>query len=955
MSEPPIRNPKARLELWLVFLVTCAVGWSYLRDARRVEGTLTSTKPPGYYGLLTQALADGQLSLEMEPDPLLLRLENPYAGPQGARRPQDMSFFRGKFYLYFGVTPAVILMVPWKVITGTYLLEVTATAFFCFGGFVLAEVWLVGVKRRLFPGLSPAWTVLALLVMGFGSPAFRLSNNSTFYAVPIAAAFFCLMAAVVLVDRALRAAKPFPSNAWLAGASLALGLAVGARPNYVVCVGLLLLPAGWLWLRAPRERRPRGPALGIWAACVLPAAAVGAGLALYNYLRFGDPAEFGIHYTLSGFDQRAMRLMGTDEFAGNLRMYLMLPANTMRYYPFFFSNGLPVGVLPRLTLIAGAVLFPFTLRRPGLRRDPVWAVGGLFLLGAAVLNLAVLCLALFPGVDRYVVDFAPAGLLLGCAVLFAALDAAAAWPAPGRVACRVALLSVALWTLGNGACFGLANRVPTAFRAGLEAASDTLVYRIERLVGSVQGPLELKVVFPQDPGARRDPIVTTGNLAGTGDIVYALYPDSAHVQFGYFHMGAGGPLGVPIAADLETPHTIRVDLGSLYPPRRHPMFDTWSDAQVARLRRRLKVTLDGQTALEASVDVYPSEPGGVRVGENSIAPDVSAGRFGGRILEQRRLGLAAPAPGAAYPGGPVRLTLRWAQILDANEPLVSTGRNGAGDLLNVQVLDGGRVRFQHDSWDSPDVITEPISTDMDAEHVVEIEMGSLYPEGMPGVSAAERCRFALWVDGQPVIDMDRPFHPSTADEVEFGFNAIGGGSSTSMFTGTILGRACVPERPMAPAPDVWGPIELTALFRNDALGVNEPLLTVGMGESVRIIYVRYEDPGHVRFGVDRGGRGGEVSPPVPLDFARPHRVYLAIGALYPPGNSGEWASRASSSAAKLHGILEVRLDGTVVLRADQPVSTVPARQVAIGRNDVNTRTCLRVFSGRIEDVRRLDW
>jgi hypothetical protein len=489
-----------------------------------------------------------------------------------------------------------------------------------------------------------------------------------------------------------------------------------------------------------------------------------------------------------------MRLMGTDEFAGNLRMYLMLPANTMRYYPFFFSNGLPVGVLPRLTLIAGAVLFPFTLRRPGLRRDPVWAVGGLFLLGAAVLNLAVLCLALFPGVDRYVVDFAPAGLLLGCAVLFAALDAAAAWPAPGRVACRVALLSVALWTLGNGACFGLANRVPTAFRAGLEAASDTLVYRIERLVGSVQGPLELKVVFPQDPGARRDPIVTTGNLAGTGDIVYALYPDSAHVQFGYFHMGAGGPLGVPIAADLETPHTIRVDLGSLYPPRRHPMFDTWSDAQVARLRRRLKVTLDGQTALEASVDVYPSEPGGVRVGENSIAPDVSAGRFGGRILEQRRLGLAAPAPGDAYPGGPVRLTLRWSQILDANEPLVSTGRNGAGDLLNVQVLDGGRVRFQHDSWDSPDVITEPISTDMDAEHVVEIEMGSLYPEGMPGVSAAERCRFALWVDGQPVIDMDRPFHPSTADEVEFGFNAIGGGSSTSMFTGTILGRACVPGR-----------------------------------------------------------------------------------------------------------------------------------------------------------------
>lgn len=94
------------------------VAWSYFKCAAGY-GDLTTRQPPSYYGLLTEALAAGEVHLKLIPDPKFLRLADPYAGPQATSRPHDMSFYRGKFYHYYGITPAVELMLPWHLLTGT--------------------------------------------------------------------------------------------------------------------------------------------------------------------------------------------------------------------------------------------------------------------------------------------------------------------------------------------------------------------------------------------------------------------------------------------------------------------------------------------------------------------------------------------------------------------------------------------------------------------------------------------------------------------------------------------------------------------------------------------------------------------------------------------------------------------------------------------------------------------
>ncbi len=951
----PRRALRSLSESVFICLLVAAIGWNYFADARRAGGALTTAQPPSYYGLLTEALVAGQVHLKLIPDPKLLRLADPYAGPQGTNRPHDMTFYRGKFYLYYGITPALVIMVPWHLLTGTYLTEVAASATFCFAGFLLATLWLLRIHQRNFPSVQVGWVLLCLAVVGLGSPIYFLGNNPTFYAVPIAAAFFCLMLAGVLVDRSARAAISSAALTWLAAASLALGLAVGARPNYVLGLPLLLLPAFRLWINLPPTRRWSSAALPFAAAAILPAALVGAGLAYYNYLRFDHLTEFGIQYSLSTVNQSTMKLIGFEFYPKNLRLYLLHAADFIRYFPFFHAGDRPFGILPHLSLAGVAILFPLSWLSFRLRHDQAWVISGLFWLGAALANLAVLCL-FFGGEDRYLVDFTPPALLLACAVLLAGVDAARHWTIAPRILAHTALASLALWTVANGASFAFSRRAPSPLLTAIEQTSNRFVATIEELGATTHGPIELKLRFPLNRTGFREPLLSTGTLVGTGDIIYVVYPDSQHVQFGFFHLGAGGPLSEPVPIDYAAEHTLTLHLGSLYPPREHPLFRTWNEPQVNKIRRRLDLILDGHSVLKASVNVYTSTPDGVHIGANTLAPDVTQPRFTGVILSSRRLGAEPPALPAVWPTGPVRITLRLPPTRGgAPLPLVSTGQTGSGDLLSRQLLEDGRVRFVHDCWGSSDYTSDPITLASLAEHVIDVEMGSLYPVAAPGVDPKLRTRLAVWIDQKIVMDLERPFNPATPDSVEFGFNTIQASSAVGMFTGTLIKTEGIPSRIAADTTDTWGPIGLTVRFPTDATGLMEPLVSTGKFGAADIILVHYVSPGRVRFGLDHWGDPITFGTIVAIDPTKTHDLTVTLSSLYPPPPHATWRSRPPDAPAPIPGRAEVRLGDRVVLSTERQAYAARPSQVSLGRNDLNASSCQRVFSGDILRQQRLAW
>lgn len=147
--------------------------------------------------------------------------------------------------------------------------------------------------------------------------------------------------------------------------------------------------------------------------------------------------------------------------------------------------------------------------------------------------------------------------------------------------------------------------------------------------------------------------------------------------------------------------------------------------------------------------------------------------------------------------GPLQLQLRLPplpSVVGRAEPLVATGRTGAGDFVFVRYVDATHVQFGFDHWGVGGAVSEPIALDNSRVHAVEIRMGSFYPESAdrrwgdtPAPVRTRRTKhMELLLDGRVVLSAPLPSHPTTRAEITVGLNRIGGSSCGEKFTGDIL-------------------------------------------------------------------------------------------------------------------------------------------------------------------------
>jgi hypothetical protein len=152
----------------------------------------------------------------------------------------DMSYYKGRLYLYFGVTPALILFWPFTALTGHYLFHRQAVVIFCAIGFLASVGLLRALWQRYFAEVS-VWVVAACaLALGLATGVPMLLSRSDVWEVPVSCGYMLAMLALGAIWCALH--EPERRCRWLAAASLAYGLAVGARPNLLFGAIILLVP-----------------------------------------------------------------------------------------------------------------------------------------------------------------------------------------------------------------------------------------------------------------------------------------------------------------------------------------------------------------------------------------------------------------------------------------------------------------------------------------------------------------------------------------------------------------------------------------------------------------------------------------------------------------------------------------------------------------------------------------
>ena len=947
MEPAPIASPKSlksgpsRLNYWVLTALLPVLAW-YAYSNFRANANWINSYPSAYYEYLTEAIISGQTHLKLQPDARLKELANPWAGGQGIPRAHDATYFNHRYYLYFGVGPVILLYAPWRILTGTYLSDGAGTGLFCTAGFLLAVWFYLRCRRRFFNQLNPVWVFVVILSLGLGSFVQFELRSSEFYHVPISCAFMCAMVvAHAMLTSAL--SKTWQSQAWwVAIGCTAAAAAVGSRPNFLIALLATLGGVSSLWWNWVRLR-------GFWSkqsqrillAAIIPVAIIGSLLAAYNYIRFGDVEEFGIRYQFAAIDMREMKLLSPDFIKHAFEGYFLAGREYTVYYPFIRQTTENIGLIYWAPFALIAFAFPLTIIN-SRRRNRAWLVGVGALLASAMANLVTL-LFYYYVFDRYVMDFLPSMMLISLITFSVLLNSRKRLNWAKNVATLFSGLLL-LYTFSHSLIHGLPTGLDWPEIRNVARVLNRIPYYFERWNGFEYGGLEARISFKRGDIDIKEPVVVTG---GGRDLIYIKYLGSQRAQFGFFHMGAGGPLSPEFDFVEGKEYKLKVDLGSMYPPAGHGVYAGWGVGEVASLLRRVEVRLDDRIMLKFSSSMHQNEPTKVVIGKN--AESVTDGLFRGKLNSIRRLGIPPLDDLRAETGdGPVSITLRFPPFVATfAQPLLSTGHMGAGDVVYVFYEGPNKVKFAHDCWSRDLVQTESVYYDPSIDQRVEIDLPNLYPKTSDPLAGKGHLRIRF--NGRTLYDKARKAHPIAYGEFFAANNAINSSSAEHNFNGPKFEYVRLKELPpVATDGAVYMKIKLPKL----RVGRSEPLVVTGESGAGEIVYIKFPDEKHFQIGYDKWNFGGPISIPVICDDAMELELEISFGALYAP-TEPSFKSDSSAHQNPKNQALLVRANGCVILNYFVESYATSLRQIRFGENYIHASTCSERFTGEVIRVDRI--
>jgi hypothetical protein len=266
----------------------------------------------------------------------------------------EWCYFEGKYYSHYGVVPAIILYVPYTLITGGYLSNHGGIFLFsAIAVVMLALFWRFCVKKYM-PDARFAFFLLSFLTLFFASGLHGVLIFPRFYTIVQAAALMFAMTGVFLLfksvsqDDKIRKIKLF-------FACLCLALIAGCRPNMIL-VSLLVPVVLW---------KHRSWKLLLLVA--IPYIIVAIPLGWYNYIRFGSFADFGHLYTLTHINHPTLAELNPIGKITRTFIYLInhifLPNKYSLYFPFVeafprHTVNVTLGIFQHYESSSGMINFP---------------------------------------------------------------------------------------------------------------------------------------------------------------------------------------------------------------------------------------------------------------------------------------------------------------------------------------------------------------------------------------------------------------------------------------------------------------------------------------------------------------------------------------------------------------------------------------------------------------------
>jgi len=331
-------NTRSHYQKFFVFAFLC------LQSLFIVVLTIISAYPESSnlpYTQLADALIHGTAHIAEVPSKELIALSNPYdttlRTANGVSYLWDYAYYNSHYYVYFGVIPALLLHIPYQLITGqpltSHLDIILPGILYSFGITYL----LYQIIKRYFKDIPFVLFFLLTVLVCNIAPMYFLYCHPDFYSVPKIFSVAFTVWGLGLWISALDADRLRPVPLTLG--SLCMAAVAGCRPQMLLG-SFLSIPLFYTHLLPTKERLH---SKGYWKKilCFLfPFVLIAAGLMFYNAIRFDSPFDFGANYNLTTNDmtKRGFRIGRIP--AGLFGFFFQNPVYTMQF-PFLSEAAEP--------------------------------------------------------------------------------------------------------------------------------------------------------------------------------------------------------------------------------------------------------------------------------------------------------------------------------------------------------------------------------------------------------------------------------------------------------------------------------------------------------------------------------------------------------------------------------------------------------------------------------------
>ncbi|MCM1053483.1 MAG: hypothetical protein NC483_05880 [Ruminococcus sp.] len=390
------------------------------------------------YQMLAESFMEGHTYLNVEPDDILKSLSNPYDKKDRNRAyskvydddPEnhyiwDAAYYKGKYYVYFGVAPVILYYLPVYALTGHHIRTSTCITITMILTVIGVFLLLYDICKKWFKKVNLGAFLAFTLLFVNASGLLSIMGRPDHYSLPI---LMAIMFSIYGLYFWLKAERNNLKPVYLFLGSLCMASVAACRPQ-ILLTSFFAIPI--FYDKVFKERKLFSKdSIKETLAFIAPYIVIAILLMMYNYARFGSPVDFGANYNLTTNDMTKRGFM-LDRIPLGIFYYLFRPITITPLFPFMITEGvstsyfgttifedMPAGfIMSNLLVIFALGLFikKDEFKDKKLYNIGIWAVIASFIIIIADTEMAGI-------LPRYICDFGFLLYLATALVLFNKLN-----------------------------------------------------------------------------------------------------------------------------------------------------------------------------------------------------------------------------------------------------------------------------------------------------------------------------------------------------------------------------------------------------------------------------------------------------------------------------------------------------------------------------------------------------